>query len=102
MRARLDCLTVLLMAAKKTRKNSGGRPPKGGGETASLTLTTRWTPTDKALLEVLVSSERRRLEAAGILPVAASRVAAADILRSLVRQEAERRGLVEPCEAQAG
>lgn len=90
------------MAAKKTRKNGGGRPPKGGGgETASLTLTTRWTPTDKALLEVLVSSERRRLEAAGILPVAASRVAAADILRSLVRQEAERRGLVEPCEAQA-
>lgn len=86
------------MATRKV--NKGGRP-KQGPEAASLVVTTRWTPSDKALLETLIASERARLEAAGIMSGTAARVAAADVLRSLVRQEAERRGLLEAPVAQA-
>jgi hypothetical protein len=56
-------------------------------------IPTRWTDADKALLEALVESERAKLREAGILSATADRVGAADVLRSLVRQEAERRGL---------
>lgn len=69
-----------------------GRPPKGEAPAARL-MSVRWTDADRALLDALVASERARLEAAGIMPDTAARVAAADVLRALVRQEAERRGL---------
>lgn len=77
---------------KKPAPARMGRPPKGQTAAGHL-MSIRWTEADRAILDALVTSERARLEAAGILPDAAARIAAADILRSLVRQEAERRGL---------
>ena len=70
-----------------------GRPPKPPADVAANVITTRWTDADKALLEAILASERERLEASGILSGSAERVNVADVLRSLVRQEAERRGL---------
>lgn len=93
------------MASKATRKQSkrpgpakgqGGRPPKAPGEVATHAISTRWTDTDKALLDALVDAERARLREVGLLPASADRVTAADVLRSLVRQEAQRRGLLAP------
>ena len=69
-----------------------GRPPKGEGAAEHL-MSIRWTEADKAMLDALVADERAKLEGHGILPDAAARVAAADVIRSLVRQEVQRRGL---------
>lgn len=70
-----------------------GRPPKPPEEVAAHLITTRWTDADKALLEALVTRQRAVLVANGVMSVAAERLTAADVLRSLVRQEAERQGL---------
>ena len=75
-------------------KGQGGRPPKAPGEVATHAISTRWTDVDKALLDALVSAERARLREVGLLPASADRVTAADVLRSLVREEARRRGLL--------
>lgn len=88
---------------KSTRKPAhkrGGRPLKGDKPAEHL-MTTRWTDTDKGLLDALVADERAKLEAAGIMQETAARVAAVDVLRSLVRQEAQRRGLLEAPVAKA-
>lgn len=77
-----------------------GRPTKGQGAAEHM-MTVRFTDDDKALLDALVGDERARLEAHGILADSAARVAAADVLRALVRKEAQRRGLLEAPVAQA-
>lgn len=73
-------------------KGQGGRPPKAPADTATTSVTTRWTDTDKALLDALVEREREAAREAGL--AAADRVTVSDVLRLLVRQEAKRRGLV--------
>ena len=81
-------------ASKTSRRPTKrpGRPPTGA-DVAAHVISTRWTDADKALLEALVTRQRAVLVANGVMSVAAERLTAADVLRSLVRQEAERQGL---------
>lgn len=67
-----------------------GRPPKGDGP-AGCMMAVRFTQTDRALLDAIIEDEQTRLNEQGSLVV---RLAVADVLRALVRQEARRRGLI--------
>lgn len=85
-------------AAKQANKPSAnkaiGRPTKQAGEVADVVVTSRWTPSDKAILDALVSDERANALKSGLLEASAERINAADVLRSLVRKEAKARGLM--------
>lgn len=86
-----DWVTKALMPAKKPSAKSthraGGRPPKG--DSAALhTLSIRFTESDWARLEGLVSDQQAK-----VAPLGVTSYSAADMVRLLVRQEAERRGL---------
>lgn len=89
------------MAAKKTPKNKpatrgkhpGGRPPKDAHGAADHIIGLRLTPPDKALLDAIVGQEQDKLRAAGMMTAVAGLVRPADVLRSMIREEAQRRGL---------
>lgn len=59
-----------------------------------IVVSVRFSRAAKGELDALVENERSRLRTAGVTPEAAARVAAADLLRALVREEFTRRGLV--------
>lgn len=80
-------------AAKVTKTKRTGRPPKPPETVATHLMTVRLNDDDKAMLDALVARERARLEAAGSMETVAARVAAADVLRALIRQETKRQGL---------
>ncbi|RYD84589.1 MAG: hypothetical protein EOP84_05110 [Verrucomicrobiaceae bacterium] len=69
-----------------------GRPPKAPEDVADRVMTMRLTDSDRAALLVLLEDDRKRLEA-GPMGFAASKLAAVDVIRNLIRQEVERRGL---------
>lgn len=81
--------------ASKTSRRPAKRPgrPPTGADVAAHVISTRWTDADKVLLDALVTRQRSVLVANGVMSVAAERLTAADVLRSLVRQEAERQGI---------
>ena len=58
----------------------------------------RFTDDDVELIKAIIVNEQARVQGQGGLQV---RMTWADVLRSLVRQEAQRRGLVEAPVAQA-
>ncbi|RYE95424.1 MAG: hypothetical protein EOO77_42880, partial [Oxalobacteraceae bacterium] len=73
-------------------KRPTGRPKKAASEVAEHTVAVRFTEGGKAVLESLLESERLLLRQRGTSPEDAARLSAAHLLRSLVYQEAQRRG----------
>lgn len=84
------------MATKKPKqpKPSGrtGRPSKSEGAAATSQVNLRLTPADRALLDAIQAQEQARMDELRV-PM---QVSPADALRILLRDAAERRGLVEP------
>lgn len=68
-----------------------GRPLKGDAPTEHV-RSIRFTGEDVEMIKAIIANEQERARKQGGLMI---RMTWADVLRSLVRQEAERRGLVE-------
>lgn len=76
--------------SKPAPRGKPGRPRKSAAE-ASKPRAVRFTPEDCEIIEAIIADEEARARKENRLQ---SRVSLGDVLRSLVRQEAERRGLV--------
>ena len=68
-----------------------GRPLKGDAPTEHV-RSIRFTDDDVEMIKAIIANEQARVQRQGGLQV---RMTWADVLRSLVRQEAQRRGLLE-------
>lgn len=84
-------------APPKAAAKRMGRPTKGEVK-AEQVLAVRVTDADRSLIESIIEDEQRQVEARGGM---SGRLTIADVIRSLVRQEAQRRGLLEAPVAQA-
>lgn len=73
----------------KTPTKRMGRPPKASAA-AERVLAVRFTETDRGLLAAIIEDEKRREVERGSM---SSGPTIGDVIRALVRQEAERRGL---------
>jgi hypothetical protein len=78
-----------MAAAKKRTAKKTGRPVKGDAPVEQV-RSVRFTSDDCALVDAIISDEKKRAAATGGLM---ARLTFADVLRALVRQEAERRGI---------
>lgn len=83
------------MVTKKQPKPKArmGRPPKSAGGAAEYNVGLRLAPPDKALLEAILADEQVKLRESGIMSAVADLLRPADLVRSLIREEAKRRGL---------
>lgn len=77
------------MASKKSNKTRMGRPTKSTGAAATSQVNLRLTPADRALLDAIQAQEQKTADRLGLV------LSPADTFRILLRQEAERRGLVD-------
>lgn len=77
--------------SKPGPRGKPGRPRKSPSE-ASKVRAVRFTPEDCEMIDAIIADEQERVKGAKGLQ---ARLSLADVLRSLVRQEAERRGLLE-------
>lgn len=79
-------------AKRPTKAKRTGRPLKGDAPTEHV-RSIRFTEDDVEMIKAIIANEQERAKERGALMV--SRMTWADVLRSLIRQEAERRGLTE-------
>lgn len=78
------------MARKNTStKTRTGRPPKGDAPTVDR-VTLRLTRADRKVLDALRAQEQETANQLGLT------LSSADVLRLVLRREAERRGIIEP------
>ena len=85
-------MAILQAMTDHVERNPGGRPPRAPGEASAHNVGVRLTEAEKLALDALVTRQRAVLEAQGIL----ASVSASDILRGLLRREANAAGLMPP------
>lgn len=92
------------MSSKKKTEGARkmGRPPKNGAGAAERVVGLRLAAPDLALLEAIIASEQEKLRASGIMSAVAELLRPADVLRSMIREEAKRRGLFQASVAKVG
>lgn len=83
------------MAPKKIKKTRMGRPTKSTGAAATSQVNLRLTPADRALLDAIQAQEQKMADRLGLV------LSPADTFRILLRQEGERRGLLDAPVAKA-
>lgn len=81
------------MTTRTQPKATKGRPAKNAGGAADHLVGLRLAPSDRGLLDAILLDEQNKLRASGIMSAVADLLKPADLLRSMIRAEAQRRGL---------